>query len=172
MSRLVPVRAWSLRTKLVVALVALVAVVCAVVGTATVVALRQLQLAQLDAQLVASAERARVTGSARGDHSPTDRCPASDGRRGRRGERDRLPPRPRPGPGHARRARRRRRVAAAASLVGFCAQTPSPSDTASLAALTGDGAPRTVDVGSLGTYRLVAVPSSDAVLVTGVPLSG
>jgi len=171
----VTVRAWSLRTRLVVALVALVAVVCAVVGTATVVALRQLQLAQLDAQLLASAERAPGDGSREQRPQPADRCPAStdDEDAAADGIGFLLAPGQAPGTLAARVADGR--VTAAASLVGFCAQALSPPDAAALAALatpTGDGAPRTVDVGSLGSYRVVAVPSSDAVLVTGVPLSG
>jgi len=171
LSRLVPVRAWSLRTKLVVALVALVAVVCAVVGTATVVALRQLQLAQLDAQLVASAERAPGDRFREGRPQPADRCPAStaDEDAAAGGIGFLLAPGQAPGTLAARVVDGR--VTAAASLVGFCAQALSPSDSASLVDLSGDGAPRTVDVGSLGDYRVVAVPGSDAVLVTGVPLS-
>ncbi|TNM63148.1 HAMP domain-containing protein [Streptomyces sp. NP160] len=178
--RLVPVRAWSLRTKLVVALVVLVAVVCAVVGTATVVALRQLQLAQLDTQLVTSAERAPFAGDGSRSAPPgsqpqfQDRCPSStaDEEAAASGIGFLLAPGQQPGTLAARVSGGQ--VVAAASLEGFCAVTASSADTAALAGVVADGTPRTVDVGSLGTYRVVGVPADDGgdVLITGVPLSG
>ena len=186
LTRLVRVRAWSLRTKLVVALVALVAVVCAAVGTATVVALRQLQLAQLDAQLVSSAERApfagerfRAGGTSAQSEEPSqpafrgqDRCTSStaDEEAQAAGIGFLLAPGQAPGTLAARVVDGR--VTAAASLEGFCAVTASSADASALAGVTAGGAPRTVDAGSLGTYRVVGVASGDDVLVTGVPLSG
>ncbi|WP_255472709.1 sensor histidine kinase [Quadrisphaera setariae] len=184
--RAVPVRAWSLRTKLVVALVALVAVVCAVVGTATVVALRQLQLAQLDAQLVTSAERAPFAGDRfRGEslerpepsqpqRQDLDRCPSStaDEEAAAGGIGFLLAPGQAPGTLAARVADGR--VTAAASLEGFCATTLGSTDATALAGVAPDRTPRTLDVGSLGTYRVVGVTSDTdgSTLVTGVPLAG
>ncbi|WP_245961687.1 sensor histidine kinase [Quadrisphaera granulorum] len=181
-----------MRTQLVVALVGLVAVVCAVVGTATVVALRQLQLSQLDAQLVASAERAPFAGDAfrfrsfqqppqdpnqrggEGQDRELGRCPTStvEEEAAASGIGFLLAPGQAPGTLAARTADGS--VMAAAALVGFCPTTVSSADAAALADVAGDGVPRTVHVGSLGTYRVVGVTagSEDGVLVTGVPLAG
>jgi len=65
---------WTLRTRLLVAVVALVAAVCAIIGVATTLAMYQLQVGQLDARVDAAADRARHLGDQRGpggdDHDP------------------------------------------------------------------------------------------------------
>ena len=54
---------WSLRTRLLVAVVALVAAVCAVIGVATTLAVYHLQVHRLDAQLYPAANRTRNAGN-------------------------------------------------------------------------------------------------------------
>src|SRR5690349_17385263 len=53
---------WSLRTRLVVALVVLVAGVCAVIGVGTTVAVYQFQVRRLDSQLTAAVGRTNDAG--------------------------------------------------------------------------------------------------------------
>src|SRR5689334_12912525 len=53
-------RPWSLRVRLLVALVGLLAVVCLVVGIATELALRSFLLGRLDAQLAAAGGRSAM----------------------------------------------------------------------------------------------------------------
>src|SRR5437764_15389926 len=53
---------WSLRTRLLVAVVALVAAVCAGIGAATTLAVYHLQVGRLDAQLYPAADRTRHAG--------------------------------------------------------------------------------------------------------------
>src|SRR2546423_13193338 len=48
---------WSLRARLVAALVALLAAVCVVIGVATTLAVHQFQLRQLDNQLMSAGNR-------------------------------------------------------------------------------------------------------------------
>nr|WP_222437586.1 HAMP domain-containing sensor histidine kinase [Quadrisphaera sp. RL12-1S] len=183
-----PVGEWSLRTQLVVALVVLVAVVCALVGAATVVALRHLQLQQLDSQLVASAQRAPGGGDRFRSFPPqfSDRCPSSsaDEQAAADGLGFLLAPGQVPGTLAARVVDGR--VTAAASLAGYCAQAVSSGDAAALAGVAVGAQPQTVQVGGLGAYRVVAVAARDddgggrgtsssagtGVLVTGVPLAG
>ena len=50
-------RGWSLRARLIAALVALLAVACVTVGVASEVAVSRIQLAQLDGQLKSAADR-------------------------------------------------------------------------------------------------------------------
>src|SRR5216110_456006 len=61
---------WSLRTRLLVALVAVVAGVCAIIGVATTLAVYHFQVGRLDDQLMAAA------------HGPGDPHPPDDDRGG------------------------------------------------------------------------------------------
>ncbi|MCW2530039.1 MAG: sensor histidine kinase, partial [Pseudonocardiales bacterium] len=53
---------WTLRTRLIVVLTALLALVCAVVGVVTVIALRGFLVNRLDAQLTAAGGRSANAG--------------------------------------------------------------------------------------------------------------
>src|SRR5437899_2567254 len=63
---------WSLRTRLLVALVAIVAGVCAVIGVATTVVVYQFQVGRLDHQLAAAVGRTHDAGPP-GDDGGTQR---------------------------------------------------------------------------------------------------
>jgi two-component system, OmpR family, sensor kinase len=178
-SRVVPFRRWSLRTRLVVALVALLAVVCALVGVATSFALERYQLAQLDAQLRASAQRAHGDGDRRPPQDPEgfqqSRCPSTSGTASAAEV-------PRDiaflaAPGQA--------ATLAASVAGGrvteagyvdaegCIHVLGADEAAALAGVPVDRDARTVQVGSLGDYRVVAVRTvAGDVVVSGRPMAG
>src|SRR2546430_12150626 len=66
-------RGWSLRARLIAALVALLAVACVTIGVASEVAVSRIQLAQLDSQLKSAADRTpRDNGP---QHEPGDPLP-------------------------------------------------------------------------------------------------
>src|SRR6266571_1805133 len=74
---------WSLRTRLLVALVAVVAGACAVIGVATTLAVYQFQVGRLDDQLMAAAGRTADAGGYRpprgDDHGPEAAPPLVQG---------------------------------------------------------------------------------------------
>jgi two-component system, OmpR family, sensor kinase len=148
----------SLRTRLVAATLALMAVVSGVVGVATIVALRQVLVHQLDAQLVLAGNRSA-------------------------GARDRPPSRPGHGPGFLGAAGQAAGTLGARVRDGWIVEvgvldangyqrSVDVSGVPDLAPVPDDGRPFTRDLGELGAYRLVArpLPNGD-VLVTGLPMA-
>jgi two-component system OmpR family sensor kinase len=164
-------RPWSLRVRLLAALIGLLAVVCLVVGVATELALRSFLVGRLDAQLKAAGGR-----SATAEQRP-------DGDSGR-------PHEARPGgpnhgdadfllaPGQAAGTLGARITAGTLTQVAVL----DPSGTlmfadagkaAPLTHLPADGKPHSRDLGTLGDYRLLVQRAPDGdLLVTGLPLSG
>jgi two-component system OmpR family sensor kinase len=150
---------WSLRARLVAAVVALVAAVCVVIGVVTTVALRHFLFERLDQQLAMAADRA---GGPPGGRPPR---PIGGG-----------DPFPRGQPAGTLTARVvDGEVVWAATFDPDAAvmQQPVPADQRHLlAALTADSRPRSRDLGVLGGYRLLAQPMPDGgVLVIGQPLA-
>jgi len=154
---------WSLRARLLAALIALLALVCLVVGVGSQVALLRSLVSQLDAQLVAAAGR---SGAFR--EPPPD---ASDRQRPHAGPRFILAPGQAAGTLGARVADDV--VVEAAVLDSTGAPSPVMAGAYSaLAALPVDGRPHTRSLGDLGDYRLAASRAPDGdVLVTGLPLA-
>lgn len=154
---------WSLRARLLAAMVALLAAVCVVVGLVTTLALRHYLIGQLDAQLVAAGNRAG--GEARPQRFGPPQEPAGQDNRFR-GQ-----------PAHTLAAR------VVDGSVQWAAifdpddtpnAQPVPSDREPvLVALPADKRPHTRGLGPLGDYRLIAsrMPDGD-ILVTGLPLRG
>ncbi|MFI6759846.1 sensor histidine kinase [Micromonospora sp. NPDC050417] len=152
---------WSLRARLVAAVVALLAVVCVLVGTATTIAMRHSLIRQLDQQL------GTVAGRAGG---PPNGGP---------------PPGVVPGSGNPFQRGQPIGTLTARIVDGeFEWAATLPADTsaapesvpaaqhATLASLPTDGRARTRALGELGDYRLIArqMPDGD-VVVTGLPLT-
>jgi two-component system, OmpR family, sensor kinase len=146
----------SLRTRLVAAIVALMAVVSTIVGIATTVALQEVLVRQLDAQLVAAASRSVRAG-------------------------ERPPPGGGPGPGLD--APGQAAGTLGAYVVDGEVRNPGVLDTfgqrqrvsaaavAPLAQVAVGGPPSTVELGELGAYRVVARKTErGGVVLTGLPL--
>jgi two-component system, OmpR family, sensor kinase len=142
----------SLRTRLVVAVMLLLATVCTVVGIATAVALRHFMIAQLDSDLSSAGGRF----VSMQDHGPG---PGSDFL----------------GPAQAPRT-------VGATIVGGTVTGAEMTDRggvvrtvpadalAALSTVPTDGHPHSVDLGALGTYRMLAsVDREGTVLVVGLP---
>ncbi|MBV9091400.1 MAG: HAMP domain-containing histidine kinase [Mycobacteriaceae bacterium] len=160
-------RSWSLRTRLLAALIALLAFVCVGIGAGTQLALRSFLMHQLDQQVVEAAHRSAVIN----DLGTPPGMPPPMRHRG-------------PGPeflnapgqavgtlgavvsdGHAV-------TAAVVSSNGSRTLLPSPA-SAQLAGLRPDRHPVTVDLSGVGEYRVVALHTrAGAVIVTGLPVSG
>src|SRR4051812_17633752 len=66
---------WSLRTRLLIAVVALVAAVCAVLGVATTLAVYHLQVGQRAGRLHPAADRTRTATDPRHSSDPDDKQP-------------------------------------------------------------------------------------------------
>jgi two-component system OmpR family sensor kinase len=153
--------ALSLRSRLIIAIVALVAVVCGTIGLVTTVALRGFLVDQLDAQLVLA---------------------------GRRSERAAKPPphgEPRGGglqflntPGQAAGTLGARVIAGQVTEAAVLDPSGDPqpltsAEVAALASVPVDGRPHSRDIDDLGAYRVIAARTDDGdVLVTGLPLAG
>jgi two-component system OmpR family sensor kinase len=157
-------RPWSLRRRLIAQVAGLLALVCLVVGVATELALRDFLIGQLDARIAATSERA-----------------------------DRPPPPGRPGGDRVPEGLRAYgqstgslflnvlpdgRVLAAVLRSSYDAKItdPFPHDeitsgqVATLLRLPPDERPRTVDLGSLGEYRVMSKQTPGGGLaVTGLP---
>ncbi len=164
---------WSLRTRLLAGVLALLTVVCAVVGVVTEVALREYLIGQLDKNL----DRADAR---------RDRPPAGNGPPGRPGPPNQPPANQPPpnggslGPGDPVGTLFARVVDGSVELAsyvrdveGSVAEMPVPADARDrLLAAPADGVARTVDLGELGEYRVLArAGPGDAVLVSGLPLT-
>nr|MDT0657437.1 ATP-binding protein [Micromonospora sp. DSM 115978] len=147
---------WPLRTRLVAAVIALLAAVCLVISVLTTVALRQVLLVQLDQQVTALAERP----SGRPVGPPGPPGPDNPGRR--------VQP-----PGTLSALVVAGQVRWAVTLDADGTDTALPDRLQSrLTGLTADGRPRTVDLGDLGDYRLLARPAQGGtVTVTGLPIA-
>jgi two-component system, OmpR family, sensor kinase len=154
---------WTLRTRLLAALLALLAVTSVVIGLVSVLVLDSSLRERLDGQLTAAVGRSR---SAEGPHSES-------------GDRPSKQPGP-PGlfaPGQAQgtlSARVSDGIVTDAGVLDStgAAQSLSAGQNAVVSAVPADGRPHTRDLGgTLGQYRLVAASTEDGdVLVTGLPL--
>ncbi len=151
---------WSLRTKLVTAMAALLVAVSLVIGIVSLVALTRVLNDRLDDQLIAAANRS--TGAfGRPGADPDD---------GRPGPSFLLAPGQ--GEGTLGALLAGQRVVAAAVLDDTGRPNQLPPDASEQLVQLPTGVPQTLDLGSLGDYRVLATPrSSGAVLVTGLPLS-
>ncbi len=152
---------WSLRTKLVTAMAALLVTVSLVIGIVSLVALNQVLNDRLDDQLMAAANRS--TGAfGRPGADPDD---------GRPGPAFLLAPGQ--GEGTLGAVLAGQQVVAAAVLDDTGRPNQLPADASEELLELPTGVPQTLDLGSLGDYRVLASPRpSGAVLVTGLPLSG
>jgi two-component system OmpR family sensor kinase len=146
--------AWSLRARLLAAILALVAVVCLVIGVATTVALRQFLIGQLDAQLNAASARTAGPPPRHGDDralfppgqpAGTVGAQIDDGQVVNQGILD---------------------------ATAGDKRDLSADQIAVLTSLPTDGRPYTRSLDDLGEYRLIATVSRDTVFVTGLPMSG
>jgi two-component system, OmpR family, sensor kinase len=157
---------WSLRTRLIAALVGLLALVSVVVGVVSTLALRDLLVGQLDSQLQAAGNRA--------SHAYQQRPPPER----EAGERDEPGPDFLDAPGQPAGtlgAQLRPGSGVQAGVIDEAGnRQPVPTAIGSiLVDLPADGEPHTRDLGTLGTYRLLATNTSRGeTLVTGLPLSG
>ena len=147
---------WTLRTRLLVAVVALVAAVCAIIGVATTLAMYQLQVGQLDARVDAAADRARHLGDQRGpggdDHDPLPPLAESP---------DAIATHPEDGGAE--------KVWKAAARAW---QPLSAAQVAALHSVPPDGHPHTVDIRDLGTYRVLGARTTRGdTIYTGLPMS-
>lgn len=147
---------WSLRTRLVVTLVALLALVCLGTGALTTVALRHVLIDRVDAQLVPAV---------RGPERPWRWAPDP--------ARAQIPPGLPPGSVVAT-------VTGGEVATAFTQTGNQPGgeslpvdEVAALSRLPVDGRPRTVDLGERGDYRAVArAGPGDRAQVVALPLSG
>lgn len=159
---------WSLRARLVCGMVTLLAVAFVVVGATTIVTLNEALFDRIDKQLTAAATR-----SPRGFDSTI--YPPSDAIAGAAPSCDR-PTRHGFPPGQVIGTLTARICNGVVDpeILGEPDQTPpevSPADQPKLLAVPPGAAPRTIDLGELGDYRVVGrVMPDGAVLVTGLPL--
>ncbi|MEV6815028.1 HAMP domain-containing sensor histidine kinase [Micromonospora sp. NPDC051296] len=151
---------WSLRTRLVVTLVALLAVVSLAIGGLTTVALRHFLISRVDEQLL---PMSGVRGGAPWESGPgPGQGPWPDVR----------VPRGFP-PGTISAQVVDGRVTEAWTLVGRQEQAVPVEEVAALAGVPSDGQPHSRDLGDRGSYRLVARQSAaGTVRVLGIPLAG
>jgi len=158
---------WSLRTRLLVAVVALVAAVCAVIGVATTLAVYHLQVGRLDAQLYPAADRTRHAGDQDQDDDHTSpRLPLSH-----------APPLP-PAIGGISTYVAANDVhieqvfdpAKGPPATGW--RQLSAEQVTVLHSVPPDGRPYTADIPDLGTYRVLGAraPDGDS-FYTGLPMA-
>lgn len=152
---------WSLRARLLAALVALVALVCLAIGVTTTLTLRHVLLDRVDSQLVAAGARSRNAGG-----NP----PGGTGSGTGTGAQFLLAPGQPAGTLGARLVAGRVAAAQVLDQKGGLDQLPAGS-AAVLEALPADDHLYTRGMPGLGDYRLVAERTADGdVLVTGLPL--
>ena len=150
---------WTLRSRLLAAVIALLAVVCVVIGGVTTLALRRFLVDQLDRQLATVAGRAAPM--PRGEPHPE---PRDDGRF-RSGQ-----------PLNTLLARIEDGEVTYAGILdpdaGVEGRPVPAGQLPVLAGLAADGRPRTRNLGELGDYRLLArrMPDGD-VLISGLPMA-
>ncbi len=159
---------WTLRTRVLAALVALLAAVSVVIGVVSVLSMNSFLLDRLDDQLALAGGRAQPG-------------PGDDTRSGERGGDggDRPPPPSLSKPGQAEgtlNAHVQNGVVDQSGVLDAAGNTHtlSAAQDAILAALPVGGEPRTVDLaGGLGRYRLRADRAPDGdVIIAGLPLGG
>ncbi|GAA4709808.1 sensor histidine kinase [Phytohabitans rumicis] len=147
---------WSLRARLLAAVIALLAVVCLVIGTVTTLALRHSLLDRLDSQLNEAAQA------------------PPDGKPGGYGSPDHFRAGQPPGTLTATVSN-----GAVTSAYVLLKSRPGPPDeqpasaeaVQALAGLPEDGKPHTVDLGDdLGDYRLVVTEQAGRTTITGLPM--
>jgi two-component system OmpR family sensor kinase len=159
---------WSLRARLVAGMVALLAVAFIVVGVTTIVTLDHALYGRIDKQLTAAATRS-PRGFDNNIYPPNNRIPGNAPSCGNPGRRT-FPPGQVIGTLTARICN----GAVDPEILGEVGQTApevSPADQPKLLAVPAGAAPRTIDLGELGDYRVVGRALDDgSVLVTGVPL--
>jgi two-component system OmpR family sensor kinase len=167
----VRLRGLTLRTRLIVGLVALMAVLSGVIGGVSLLALDRFQLNQLDAQLTAADQHNRDAI----DHLyGSNGAPPSPGGGGDNGTTI--------GPAGiglttgAISVRIKDAQVVNASLVpdsGIQATLLTPAEIASVSSLPPASSPRTVNVADLGSYRVQVSKESDGdIVITGLPLKG
>ncbi|GAA2667708.1 MULTISPECIES: cell wall metabolism sensor histidine kinase WalK [Actinosynnema] len=154
---------WPLRARLIAEQVVLLSLVCVIIGVVTGFALRDFLVQRLDQQLTQTAGR-------------TGFGPMMDGGGQRPGPSDLLDDHPldNPGFGPGTLFSRVRNSQLKADRVNSSGVSETISDEAALAVLSAvpqDRKPRTVELGALGSYRVVAVPTPNGAAVTGLPLS-
>jgi two-component system, OmpR family, sensor kinase len=155
---------WSLRARLLVAMIGLFAVVCAVIGVVTDVAMYQIQVRQLDERLQAGAH-----------HPPAALTPGSDELPGATGSarqqnRERFGPGGPPADSQLTAWIENGSVSVAAIHTGGADRTIPSSEYGVLTAVPVNGKPYTRTV-SDSDYRLVAVRlPNGVVLVNGLPM--
>ncbi|SHG19184.1 sensor histidine kinase [Geodermatophilus nigrescens] len=159
----------SLRTRLLCAFLVPLAVVLAVVGVAATTAVRGELLGQVDDRLAAAVARSTQADDTQADDDPGD-GPGRDGT----GPGFLLTP----GQGDGTLgARVVDGVVTEAAVIGKegDGEALTAAEAAALARVPADGEPRTVDLGPLGAYRVVATGDAGEVagevLVTGLPLA-
>jgi two-component system OmpR family sensor kinase len=170
-------RGWTLRRKLLAAILALFAVVCLVIGVVSTVALREFLIGQLDKQLSAGAARAGGPG-----HNPGAAPPSAN-------TCDKYTPGgliPFGQPvgtigaqivnGQLDSAKILRDQPAGSTEPGACAQDLTAEQSAPLAGIPVDGKAHTVVLGDLGEYRVIATRLDNGrpgagVMVTGMPMN-
>jgi two-component system OmpR family sensor kinase len=158
-------RGWSLRTRLLAALLVLLAAVSLVIGLVSVLALDRFLLGRLDDQLSAAGVRSQGADGPGG--------PDEEDRHGRRSPDFLLAPGQAEGTLGARLVGDQVQEAGVLDPRGQADSLPA-EQAAALLALPVDGQPHTRDLGGdLGDYRLMATREQDGdVLVTGLPLGG
>jgi two-component system, OmpR family, sensor kinase len=153
-------RRLSLRARLLWAFLVPLVVVLSVVGVAATAALSRELVGQVDTQLAAAVDRS----------ASADATPHGDGGRDDPGPGFLLAP----GQGDGTLgARVEDGVVTEAAVIGAEGQGEALTDTqaAALSRVVADSEPRTVDLGTLGEYRVVAIATDGGdVLVTGLPL--
>jgi two-component system OmpR family sensor kinase len=169
--RVRPIGSWTLRARLVAALVAVLTAVSLVVGGVTVLALHSFLVHQLDDRLAAASHRSATY------QGPGNGQGADDAQRGQSG----------PGlgdnpgllaPGQAAGTLaaqiRSGQVAQAGVLddTGTAVQLTSAVARTRLLSLKADGDPRSISLPGLGDYRVVAVTEPDGdISITGLPMA-
>ncbi|MGY1696667.1 MULTISPECIES: sensor histidine kinase [unclassified Geodermatophilus] len=161
-------RRWSLRTRLLCAFLVPLAVVLAVVGGAATTAVRGELLGQVDHRLSAAVDR-----SAQADEGPGGPgYPGWPGWEGWDGQGPDFLVVPGQGDGTLG-ARVEDGTVTEAAVIGREGEGEAltEAEAAQLARVDADGQPRTVSLGPLGSYRVVATAAGDGeVIVTGLPL--
>ncbi|GAA3448107.1 sensor histidine kinase [Planomonospora venezuelensis] len=165
-------RGWSLRARLVAAMLALLTLAFLAVGVTTEVTLAEVLYGRVDAQLAAAAGRAPHGYGPPPAQEPDGRAPDTSGPTGCAQPQDRDFPRGQAIGTLSARICAGEVVSADVLVEQGQAQPEVGASHATLLTVPVDAAPATYDLGELGDYRLVARPLPDgAVLVTGLPLA-
>ncbi len=158
-----PRRPWTLRGRLIAALLLLLAAVCSVIGFISVNTLHNQVQSQVDRQLVAAVDRQQRPDDGR-HHSGSEGPDDGEGL-------------PLTLPGNATGtlfATRADNVIQSAGIVQGSTGADVPAkDEGALLTVPADSNPHTVTLGDLGEYRVIATPApdGDAAIITGLPLS-